>query len=718
MRAMGTGFGAQAEADHVGSSRRIGRGVATWAWLLLALSLPVWAQSRGEVLWDTYGVPHVYGKSEADVFYGFGWAQVRSHANIVLHLYGEARGRAAEYWGPKYEAQDRWLVANDVPERAQRWYAQQTPQFRRDLEAFAQGMTDAARKHPEGIDPELLQVLPITGVDVVAHAQRLMNYVYIASEQKVLGNPPPDTKARDGSNAWAVMPSRTRDGHAMLLANPHLPWAPGFFTYYEAHLNGPGIDIYGATQIGLPVIRFAFNPDLGFTNTVNTMLGATVYKLAADGDGYRFDGVKRHYTVEHKQIRVRQPDGSLKTVEFDVRHSVHGPVFTRHDGTLVALRVAGLDRPGMLQQYWDMGTARNFEQFLKAVKRVQVPMFNIVYADRQGNIMYLDNGILPRHSDGDVAYWRGLVPGDTSKTLWKADDILSYEELPKVINPPGGFVQNTNDPPWVSTWPRVLDPSQFPAYVAEKGPMSLRTQTSVLSLAGEDKLSFDDFVQRKRSAHSLAAERLLPELLALAQDSQDPEIRQAAEVLSKWDRAFDADSRGALLFEEWAHLFAGDYKYVSQKGYKDPWTLDDPLATPRGLKDPAQALAQLKQAVAITRKLYGSIDRPYGEVSRFHIGDVNVPGRGGFGNLGVFDVITWNPIENGERLPQHGETWVAMVEFGTPLKAKGLMSYGNSTMPGTRHNNDQLSLLSKGEFRTLWTTREQVQQHLEAVDPL
>ncbi len=687
---------------------------------LLALASPALAAEageHGEILWDTYGVPHIYGRTEADVFYGFGWSQVRSHANIVLHLYGEARGRAAEYWGAEYADQDRWMISNDVYPRARIWYDQQTPQFKQDLDAFARGMTEAARTHSEGIDPSLLQVLPITGVDVVAHAERLMNYIYIANEKNVLGDaPPPDTKGRDGSNAWALMPGRTKDGHTMLLANPHLPWAPGFFTYYEAHLNGPGIDLYGGTQIGLPIIRFAFNNDLGFTNTVNTLLGSTTYKLTPKGDGYVFDGKVLPFKVTDRQMRVRQPDGSLKTVRFQVRHTVHGPVFERHDGTLVALRVAGLDRPGMLKQYWDMGMAHTFKQFLAAVEQVQVPKFNIVYGDREGNVMYLDNGILPRHRSGDLAFWEGLVPGDTSATLWDADDIHTFKELPKVINPAGGFVQNTNDPPWVSTWPRVLDPKDYPSYIAPVGPMTLRSQTSVLSMAGDEKLSFDDFIARKRSVHSLAADRLLPALLAQAKGSRDPDILRAADALSRWDRNFEADSRGALLFEEWGRLFTGDYKFTSQQGYRTPWTLDDPLATPNGLKDPALALQQLKQAVGITEQRYGRIDRAYGEVSRFHIGEIDLPGRGGFGNLGVFDVITWDPIKDGERLPQHGETWVSMVEFSTPLKARGLMSYGNSTMPGTPHNNDQLGLLAKGEYRTLWTTREQVDAHVESVD--
>jgi acyl-homoserine-lactone acylase len=121
----------------------------------------------------------------------------------------------------------------------------------------------------------------------------------------------------------------------------------------------------------------------------------------------------------------------------------------------------------------------------------------------------------------------------------------------------------------------------------------------------------------------------------------------------------------------------------------------------------------LKEAVAKTRALYGAIDRPFGDVSRFHIGGVNLPGNGGFGNTGVFRTITWGPMKNGERTPIHGETWVSMVEFGTPLKAVGVMSYGNSSQPGSPHNSDQLGFLASKTFRTLWTSRAEVEQHLE-----
>jgi len=666
--------------------------------------------ARGEILWDSFGVPHIYARSETGGFYGFGFAQAQSHANLLLHLYGEARGRAAEYWGESFADQDRWLIANGAPARSALWYRQQSPQFRADLDAFAAGINAYARAHRDRIDPSVLPVLPISGVDVIAHAHRLMNYVYIAPDSRMLADP--EASPGGGSNAWAVAPSRSASGHAMLLANPHLPWAPSELTYYEAHINAPGLSLYGATQVGLPVLRFGFNRDLGFTNTVNTILGATRYELSLAGHGYRFDGKVLPFRIEPKSYRVRQPDGSLKTIAFDQRFAVQGPVFTLPGGKTIALKVAGLDRPGVLEQYFAMGKAKNFVQFQAALARVQVPMFNIVYADRAGHILYLDNGILPKHAGGDFRHWQGLVPGDRSSTLWRT--VHSYADLPKVIDPPGGFVQNANDPPWVSTWPRMLDPKVYPAYVAAAGPMSQRAQMSVKLMTGVPRIDFADFAARKLTTRSLMADRMLPDLLEAARPSKDADVQSAVRLLQDWDHQFDADSRAALLFETWAGLFA-PRNFTSQANYAVKWTLDDPLETPRGLADPAAAVAMLKQAVAKTIALYGAIDRPFGEVSRFRLGDVSLPGNGGFGNIGIFRTITWSPMKDGERTPVQGETWVSMVEFGTPMKAVGMMSYGNSSQPGSPHSSDQLRFLAGKTFRTLWIDRAEVEKHVEEV---
>ena len=177
----------------------------------------------------------------------------------------------------------------------------------------------------------------------------MINYVYVTSLQKVMNIK--DKHDVGGSNAWAVAPGKTKDGHTFLLANPHLPWAPSFFTYYEAGLNGPGIDMYGATQIGLPMLRFDFDERHGFTNTVNTILGATIYKLTPAPGGFAERlYVRRQGDAVRDQARQASrscsPTASEKTESFTIRTAIQGPVFITKAGDTVALRVAGLSRPG------------------------------------------------------------------------------------------------------------------------------------------------------------------------------------------------------------------------------------------------------------------------------------------------------------------------------------------------------------------------------------
>jgi acyl-homoserine-lactone acylase len=362
-----------------------------------------------------------------------------------------------------------------------------------------------------------------------------------------------------------------------------------------------------------------------------------------------------------------------------------------------------------------MGRARNFAAFETALKRVQIPMFNVVYADAAGHVLYQYNGIVPVHPEGDFAFWNGLVPGDQSATLWHA--IHAYADLPRVLDPPTGFVQNANDPPWVSTYPPVIAPEQYPAYMSPTPQMSLRAQQSADLLLSKSKLDYDDFVQLKHSTVSLLAERMLPDLLRAAAASGKPELGDAIELLKSWNHRYDSDSRGALLFENWARKFMGP-AFTDTANFAVPWSLADPLETPRGLRDSAVAVSMLEQAAHDTVEKDRALDRPFGEVSRFHIDDVNLPGNGGIGNIGVFRTINWGPMaSNGERTPVNGgpgETYVFMVEFSHPMKAMGALSYGNSSQPGSPHHSDQLALLAAKKLRPLWRRRDEIVQHLEA----
>lgn len=664
-----------------------------------------------EILWDKFGVAHVYAPNTEGLFFGYGYAQMQSHGNLILKLYGESRGCSSEYWGGSEAnlAMDEWVHTNDVAERGLAWYKQQTPEFRRYLDAFAEGMNEYAKRHPDQLDAARKRVLPITGADPVIHTHRIMHFTYVASMARVItavtGRAPATSPI--GSNAWSIAPRKSASGKTLMLMNPHLPWQD-WYTYYETHLNAPGINLYGASQVGFPVLRFVFSDYLGYTQTVNSIDSADHYRITPDGDAkYKFDKTSKPFAVATKTFKIRQADGSFTEKSLRIRSTVHGPIVWDRDGQLVALRVAGLDRPFGLEQYWKMATARTFRDYEAQLKRLQIPTFNITYGDRDGHVMYFFNGTLPKRAHGDLAFWAGVVPGDTSSTLWTG--IHPYEELPKVIDPPTGWVQNTNDPPWTGTYPPTLDPGKFPAYTATRD-YTFRTMRSLRMLTEDDQISFDELVAYKHSTRLELADRILPDLLKAAAGTR------AAEVLAKWDRSVDNSSRGALLFEAFTRRFLGP-ALTSKANFAVPLDWKQPFDTPRGLKDPIAAARMLEQAAAEVEKNYGSLDAPWGDFMRLRRGQTDLPGNGVSGALGAFRVVQFTQTQpDGKKAATVGDTFVACIEFSTPPRAMVLTSYGNSSQPGSPHGEDQLPFLSEKKLRPAWRTRAEVEANLASRD--
>ncbi|MEK7404710.1 MAG: acylase [Acidobacteriota bacterium] len=658
--------------------------------------------TRAEILWDTYGVPHIFARDAESLFRAFGWAQAHSHGNLIFRLYGQARGRGAEYWGEPYLAADRWVRINGIPERARAWYQAQTPEHRRYLDAFAEGLNAYAREHGARISDEVRPVLPVSAIDVIAHIQRVIHFSFVANPQMAaqLSGPP------RGSNTWAVAPARSASRRALLLMNPHLPWSD-FFLWYEAQWVAPSVNLYGATLVGFPVLPLAFNDHLGWSHTVNTYDGADLYELTPAGNGYRFDGAVRAFETETQIVKVRQKDGTLREEKLVVRRSLHGPVIGERNGKPIALRVAGLDQPGMAAQYWAMARARNLNEFETALKRMQIPMFTVMYADRDGHIMHLFNGRVPVRPKGDYD-WRGVVPGDTSSTLWTKTH--PYEDLPRVLDPPSGWLQNANDPPWTTTFPLALNPEKFPPYMAPRS-MAFRPQRSARMLREDASITFDELIQYKHSTRMELADRILDELVAAARKHGGAKAAQAAAVLEKWDRGADAESRGAELFLSFARRWLSK---TAARPFAVPWNQDSPADTPRGLSDPAKAAAMLEAAAEEVEKKYGRLDVPWGEICRLRRGDLDLPGNGGPGDpLGIFRVVGYAPTKDGHFEAVAGDSWVAAVEFANPVRAMALVTYGNSSQPGSRHLTDQLPLFANKQLRPVWRTRKEIEAHLE-----
>lgn len=657
---------------------------------------------KTEILWDTYGIPHIYGHTVQGAFEAFGWAQMQSHGNLLLRLYGQARGKAAEYWGEDYLDSDQWVLSMNVPQRAKVWYEAQSPAFRSYLDAFAAGINAYGQAHPELIDDQVKVVLPISSEDVLAHLQRVLLFTFVVNPGSVAKAAPTPSPA--ASNGWAIAPKHSASGKALLLANPHLPWGD-LFLWYEAQMAAPGIDTYGATLVGIPALAIAFNDYLGWTHTVNTYDGWDAYELTLKNNGYVFDGKVRPFETTNYVLNIKQNDGSLKQQPFSVKSSVHGPVVRETGDKAIALRVVGLESSGIIEQWWEMASAKNLNQFQKALQRLQLPMFTVIYADRDGHIMHLFNGLVPRRTEGDFADWKKIIPGDTSKTLWT--QFHPYPELPKVVDPASGWLQNANDPPWTTTFPSAIKAENYPSYMAPAEGMDFRAQRSARMLAEDQQISFEEMIAYKHSTYSELADRILDDLIQAAQQEEDQLTREAAQVLATWDKKTDGNSKGAVLFYAWVETIDLDTLF------KTPWDQKAPLTTPDGLANPKQAVKDLRDAATQVKKAYNKLDIPWGEVFRLQAENIDFPSNGGDGDQGIFRVVNYAPTEAGRFQAVAGDSYVAAIEFSQPIKAQTLITYGNASQPNSPHIGDQLPLFARQQLRPVWRSRAEITEHLE-----
>ncbi len=680
-----------------------------------------------EILWDTYGVPHITAGDHAGVAYALGWAQMRNHGNLLLRLVAQARGRGAEYLGRAYLAEDQWVWTLALPEAAERTLAAQTPAMRAHVTAFTNGINAFARTHPEMVADSVRAVLPVTPVDVFAHFLRVQYGFFLVSRRQAAlvagqwsrgggpsGSVPHAPTARAvevGSNAWAIAPRRSADGRSMLLANPHLPWGD-VFTWLEVQYTAPGVDVYGAALVLSPVIQIGFNNDLGWTHTVNTQDGVDFYDLTLAGSGYAWNGGTRDFRERLHVLRVRQPDGSLADDTLRTHVSVYGPVIESRSAHALAIRAVGLQgpgTPGAFAQWWAMGNAHTFAQFLAAIRPNQISGQNITYADRRGHIMMFYGGNTPVRARGGRAFWDRVVPGRDSTTLWTR--LLPFAAMPRVTDPPSGWVQNANDPPWWATFPVVLHRQQFPDYLASK-QMALRPQRSAEMLAADSSISYSELLADKHSTHMELADRVLGELLSAARAASDTSVRSAAAVLAGWDRTADAGSRGAVLFTTWWDVYTARVGRGRSPWQKE-WSEAAPRSTPWGLADTSTAVRALGEAADSVRAWYGALDVPWGDVYRLERDTVDLPSNGASGAYGVFRAQSYAPIARHRYAAAGGDSFVAAVEFTTPLRARTLVGYGNASRAGSPHRTDQLPLYAAKQLRPTWRTRADVERHLE-----
>jgi len=638
---------------------------------------------------DTYGVPHVFGHSDADVAFGLGFAHGEDDFATIQDVALATRGRLAASEGLKAAPGDYLVHAMRVWETIDARYERDlSPQVKRVLEGYADGVNYYAALHPDAVKPGLL---PLTGKDIAAGFVFKTPFFYGFADtlKKLTADTGGKPALPIGSNGMAVAPQRAADGATRLLVNSHQPYT-GPVAWYEAVLESDeGWHVAGGFFPGSPFMLHGHNEHLGWANTVNEPDLVDIYRLVVNpknDNQYRLDGKWRDFEVQDAAIRVKIFGPLIWTVHRPVLFSVHGPVFKTDHGVF-AVRYAGMGEVRQVEQYYRIDKAKSLDEWKQAMRLQALPSINYVYADEKGNIGYLYNGRFPVRKDG--VDWKGYIQGDRSDLIPNA--IVPFDKLPQLWNPKSGFVFNSNNTPFQATAPEDdLKSSDYPSWMGIQTNMTNRAQRALETFGADKAITADAFRRYKfdvrYSTHSDMA-RIIAELCHPARDAK------ACDLLTHWNLSADIHSRGAAL----AILTA---EPVLRARHDRDWSL-----TP---------MESLKRAEQTLLDHFKRVDPEWGQVNRFRRGAVNLPIDGG---PDTYRAVYGTPEMDGTLTAVDGDTFIMFVTWDKDgkLSSESIHQFGSATLDTrSKHYADQAPLFVAMKTKPVLFTKDQLRGHIEA----
>ncbi|HMX81591.1 MAG TPA: penicillin acylase family protein, partial [Ferruginibacter sp.] len=414
-----------------------------------------------EIVRDSFGVPHIFADTDAEVAYGLAWAQAEDDFASMQEPMLPVKNLMGRVQGKKGAAGDYAFALFRCREITEEKWNTLSPGFIKLAEGYVQGINAYARKHPEEVLHEKL--FPISVKEYISSAVFALT-IFNGADQaliRIFNNSEwevPELNNK-GSNAAAVNAGQTSSGETFLFINAHQP-NTGSQAFYEAHLcSKEGLNITGGLLAGGPCILHGVNENLGWAHTVNYCDRVDEYQLEmnpANPLQYKFDG--QWYNLEEKTIRLKIK-GIPIAVKRKVYWSKYGATMKNKQG-FFAIRLGANMKIGVLDQWYQMDKARNFSEFYAAIDKQELSMFNIMYADRYDTIFYISNALMPVRDASPVYNWKRTLPGNTSKTLWT--QFRPEKTLPQYVNPKSGFLFNTNHSPFLATSATDnLKPSSF-----------------------------------------------------------------------------------------------------------------------------------------------------------------------------------------------------------------------------------------------------------------
>ena len=667
--------------------------------VILVVPFCLWSQidpQDVEIIRDGFGVPHIYGKTDADTAYGLAWAHAEDDFETIQKAYLAGNGLLSKHSGRKGAAADFLSQLIETQKTVESDYNMLTKAFINVLEGYAQGLNAFAKHHPKEVLVE--DLFPITPKKILAYSQ-LQLFISNQADELVgaivenrvpLYKPPIENDTR-GSNLIALSGVKTGGRGTFLAINTHQP-LEGPTSWYEAHLvSEEGTNIIGATFPGAPCILTGANPYLGWTHTVNYPDKADVYALEMHPkkkDVYMVD--REEFKLEKKKAKLH-----LKILGFDIPiakkfyTSIYGPTLKNKTGVF-SVRTPSTSNIDALEQWWMMNKATSFTEFYNTLKKNAIPGYNIGYADRNDTIFYISNGKIPKR---DTEYnWREVLPGNTKKTLWNS--YYNTKELPQVVAPQAGFVYNANHSPFRST---ALEENPKPNDFA--APMGYETYDNNRStrlfdlLTAQDTLNYEQFkaIKYDRKLPTPLQYNFMDVNALFEMNPEDyPDVKEVLVRIQLWDRVANADSYGAGTYAILYYHLRGYYYKLG----------------PSKIFNPVLLHTVLKKTKAYMIKYFKTTNVRLGDFQKLVRGERALP------IFGLPDVITAMRgvnYKNGRIRISHGESYIGMVRFA-PEKTyfESVISYGNSDRPNSPHFDDQMEMYQNFETKPMYFDRVSV----------
>jgi len=693
-----------------------------------------WKEEAKEVtiIRDNYGIPHVYGKTDADAVFGLLYAQCEDDFKRVEMNYIEKLGRLSEVNGEKDLYNDLLIRLVIDSSDAISDYNKAPLWLKKLCNAFADGINFYLYKNPQ-VKPALLNHFQpwypllwtdgsIGAISTADVSVRELKNFYSGENNPLVINEYKEEKVT-GSNGFAFAPKITKSHNAILYINPHVTF---YFRPEVQVVSEEGLNAYGAVTWGQFFVYQGFNEHCGWmhTSSYSDVSDAYIEKITSKNNHLYYEYDNKEKPVLHKKIVLHYlEDDSIKTKIIDALFTGHGPVMAKRNGEFISVKSHNRDIKG-LEQSWLRTKTKSFADYKKVMDMLANTSNNTVYADVEGNIAYWHGNYIPMR---DPKYdWSQPVDGTTSATEWKG--LTPVNESIHIYNPPNGWIENCNSTPFTAAGKYSPKKKDYPAYMAPDG-QNFRAINAIKILPQEKSYTIDKVIAKGYDTYLAAFEVLIPALVKdydqlSPNDSLSGSLNESIKILKNWDYRCGENSVATTLAVNWGErLLRQIYFTKIPKGEED----DQVTKTKKFAEEasPVELLQPLSGTIKYLENNFGTWKILWGQINRFQriSGDIDNHFNDDSASIPVgFASSTWGMIPSyasrtfagtKKRYGVDGNSFICAVEFGKRIKAKSLLAGGESGNPDSKHFFDQGYMYSKGIFKDVLFYKEDVLKHVE-----